>query len=157
MSTKKTNPQLQTMRALFTLFEVLRQHMSTLMQGSGIALTPVHMRALELCLETENCHQQLLVQHMRRDKGQMARIVQELERQGFVRRLPHPADARKYTIEVTQSGQQACTEFRTLAAQMAARLFAGQSPQETQQLLQTVQELYAQMHSAEGGSQTAGE
>jgi DNA-binding MarR family transcriptional regulator len=135
MSTKSNAVQQDTVRALFALFESMRHHMGELIQASGLALTPVHLRALDLCHTNPNCNQTQLVEQMRRDKSQIARIVQELERLRLLERKPDPLDARKQIMQVTRAGAEACELFNRLTNDLSALLFEDEEKESVKLML----------------------
>ncbi|MDA8371637.1 MAG: MarR family winged helix-turn-helix transcriptional regulator [Nocardiopsaceae bacterium] len=61
--------------------------------------------------------------HLGVTKQAAGQLVEELERKGYVRRLPHPADARARLVVLTEHGR-ACTRAAEEAAAEAVRAWA---------------------------------
>ena len=94
-------PALATFQAFMTLFGGVRQIMKSRLQDSGHALGPVHLRALSLCQLQPGWTQQQLGQAMGRDKGQVARLIRDLEAQAWLSRTPDAQDGRVWRLGVT--------------------------------------------------------
>lgn len=128
---------LATFQAFMTLFGSIRRVMKTRMQeDGGHALGPVHLRALSLCQRHAGWTQQQLGQAMGRDKGQITRLIRELEEQGYLARSPDEQDRRVWRLNVTPAGEKACAWFLAIEASLATDLFGKLGAQEREHLLQ---------------------
>ncbi|MFW5415551.1 MarR family transcriptional regulator [Nocardiopsis sp. CNT-189] len=65
-----------------------------------------------------------LAEHLGVTKQAAGQLIDELERKGYVRRGPHPADARARLVVLTDAGR-ACTRAAEEAAAEAAAEWAG--------------------------------
>lgn len=92
-------------------------------QGLG----PLHLRALCLCQRNPGAPQQQLVQALGRDKGQMARLIRDLEERGLLLRTPDERDRRVWLLTVTPEGDDKCAWFAALEATVAQDLLGGLS------------------------------
>eukprot|EP01030_Chromulinospumella_sphaerica_P022441 gene22441-22421_t len=111
-----------------TAFGSVQQLLKTRMQGDpDQGLGPLHFRALCLCQRYPGAPQQQLVQAMGRDKGQIARLIRELEQRGLLQRTPAPDDGRVWLLTVTPEGEEKCTWFSALEAQVATELLGKMS------------------------------
>lgn len=136
-SRRESTSALATFQAFMTLFGSIRQVMKTRMQDDGEhALGPVHLRALSLCLRHPGWTQQQLGQAMGRDKGQITRLIRELEEQGYLARSPDEQDRRVWRLNVTPAGETECDWFLSIEASLAADLFGKLSAKEREQLVQ---------------------
>ena len=73
--------------------------------------------------------------------GNVTGITDQLEREGYVVRAPHPSDRRAYAVQLTPAGRR---QFRRMAAaheRWVVELFAGWSAEQKD----TVQELLGQL------------
>lgn len=137
MSTNNTDvtsvtPELAAVEAMVQLFVLMRAYMTQDLVRQGCTLSPLHLRVLTRCLQHPGANQQALGQAIGRDKGQIARLIKELDAQGLVLRTPDPKDGRCYTLHITAAGQQACQVFQTLELDMAQRLFSHAAPEALQ-------------------------
>lgn len=76
-------------------------------QGLG----PLHLHALCLCQRSPGATQQQLVQSMGRDKGQMARLIRELEDRQLLVRTPDERDRRVWRLSLTPEGNRKVPGF----------------------------------------------
>jgi DNA-binding MarR family transcriptional regulator len=127
--------QQQALDTLFTLFAALRGEMRASFNDSPPGLAPMHMRVLKHCLHHAGTSQQALVRASGRDKGQIARLVKDLDEQGLLQRQPDPADGRSQLLTPTPAGRAACQQFRQQEAAVARRLFESMSPADVQSFI----------------------
>ena len=132
----KTSP-LSTFVAFMTLFGSTQQVLKNRMQDEAEqGLGPLHLRALCLCQRNPGATQQQLVQAMGRDKGQIARLIRELEERQYLVRTPDERDKRVWRLAVTPSGEEKCQWFSTIEAQLASDMFGGLDATEREKLEQ---------------------
>lgn len=132
--------------AFMTLFGSAQQVLKSRMQEQAEkGLGPLHLRALCLCQRNPGSTQQWLVQAMGRDKGQIARLIRELEEREFLTRTPDERDKRVWRLAVTAEGDEKCQWFSVIEAQLANDLFAGLGAKECQQLEHTLNQLRARI------------
>lgn len=62
-------------------------------------------------------------------------LLDSLERQAYIRRLPHPTDRRMILVEITETGRQAASAFRPIVHQHQKEWFEVLDESEQQQLL----------------------
>lgn len=82
------------------------------------------------------------MQALGRDKGQIARLIRDLEDHQLLVRTPDERDRRVWRLTVTPEGEQKCGWFADMEAALARDLLGALKPKETAQLnavLQTVQ------------------
>lgn len=144
-------PALLTFQAFMALSGGVRQLMKTRLQDSEHALGPLHLRALSLCQHNPGWTQQQLGLAMGRDKGQVARLIRDLEAQAWLSRTPDALDGRVWRLGVTTAGAKECARFRAVEAEVAADLLGGLSAQEREQLqrvLETLRTRLEQLHAS---------
>lgn len=133
---------LSTFVAFMTLFGSAQQVLKTRMQDQAEqGLGPLHLRALCLCLRNPGGTQQQVVQSMGRDKGQVARLIRELEERHFLVRTPDERDRRVWRLTVTPEGEDKCQWFSAIEAQLATDMFGGLGASAREQLEQLLNEL----------------
>lgn len=120
---------------LMALFGAAQQVLRTRMQADAeLGLGPVDMAALCLCQKNPGGTQQDLVKAMGKDKGQIARLTGELEKQGLLLRTPDAQDGRVWRLSVTAEGEKKCTWFFAIEAELANALFGEFNKTERAQL-----------------------
>lgn len=84
--------------------------------------------------EIEPAPIQTLVRSLARDKSQISRNVQALERRGLIERRLDPADARVSILALTDEGRKTVGELETAVAEALDDLLSPLPPSERQQL-----------------------
>ncbi len=138
---------LSTFVAFMTLFGSTQQVLKYRMQDEAEqGLGPLHLRALCLCLRNPEGTQQQLVQHMGRDKGQIARLIRELEERHFLVRTPDERDRRVWRLTVTPEGEEKCQWFSAIEAKLATDMFGDLKVKERAKLEHLLSELRARIN-----------
>jgi DNA-binding MarR family transcriptional regulator len=153
MSTKPTaaeakdSPELcqEANEALLDLFATMRRSMREALGAGTHALAPMQLRMLRHCQRHPGASQQTLVQASGRDKGQVARMVKELEAQGLLTREADPDDGRSQRLRLTAAGRAACERFRRHEAAIAQRMFGAMSARELQALIDQLTAMRARL------------
>ena len=121
--------------ALMTIAGRAQQLLKTRMQDDAVAgLGPLHMHALCLCRQQPGAPQQVLVQALGRDKGQMARLIRDLEDHGLLTRSTDERDRRVWRLYLTPDGEARCDWFTALEAGVARDLMGHLNPNDGAQL-----------------------
>ena len=84
-----------------------------------------------------------------RDKGQMARTLQMLERKGFVTRQPSAEDGRVSLVSLTETGRDQVKSFQNALAETVEGLTVMLSKAEKTALLETLQKIRSAADPAE--------
>lgn len=109
---------------LMALFGSAQQVLKARMQADAeLGLGPIDMAALCLCQKNPGGTQQDLVKALGKDKGQIARLTGELEKQGLLLRTPDAQDGRVWRLSVTAAGAKKCSWFFAIEAELAQALF----------------------------------
>lgn len=132
--------------ALMTIAGRAQQLLKTRMQDHTLAgLGPLHMHALCLCQQQPGAPQQVLVQALGRDKGQMARLIRDLEDHALLTRSTDERDRRVWRLHLTPQGEAQCAWFTALEAQVAHDLMGHLSPEDSARLNQVLQSVKTQV------------
>ncbi|MEC8080200.1 MAG: MarR family transcriptional regulator [Pseudomonadota bacterium] len=75
------------------------------MNDSDIPLSPLYFIILKMIHDYPNCTPMLIAHRCGRDKGQVTRLVKELESQAMVERFPNPEDKRSFFLRLTEQGK----------------------------------------------------
>lgn len=102
----------QIQNALIAIVNGLKHAMRNSMCEHRITLSPLYFIILKYIDENTPCTAITLAQKLERDKGQITRLVKELESQGLIFREPNINDKRSYFIALTEQGRQS---YQTLA------------------------------------------
>ncbi|MCZ8518507.1 MULTISPECIES: MarR family winged helix-turn-helix transcriptional regulator [Paenibacillus] len=77
----------------------------------------------------DGVNQRELSQRTEKDPTNVTRILDQLERKGWIRRAPHPEDRRAYLIYATDSGRELNRTLAPMEAEMVASLLAAVPPE----------------------------
>lgn len=131
-------------RLFFRLHRLLDRRMAA--QGASLARTK-----LLLYLERQGPSRAIDIADL---FGSAPRTVTEaidgLERDGLVRRTPHPSDRRAKLIAITEEGRRVIESTEPLRKQLADSVFGGLDAEEREQLGRILAKLTAAMDKAEG-------
>ena len=91
---------------------------------------------------------QNLAAQLGRDKGQMTRYIQSLERKALIERVDWPEDRRVSRIRLTSAGRDLVTAFRVALTDVVEGLLVDIDTAERDQFLATLQKL---LHASDSG------
>lgn len=95
-----------------------------------------------------------LAKQLARDKGQMTRFVQSLERKALLVRMECPEDRRVSLIRLTTEGETLVKAFRNALAEVVDRMLVDVGPEEQAQLLTILQKLLKAPKETESGRES---
>ncbi len=107
----------------------------------GYDLTPQQFALLSFLWQQDGLSQAELSGKSQIDRTTMGGLIDRLEEEGLVRRLPHPDDRRAYRICLTDKGKGIEDELCTIACKARDRFIARLSEQEHE----TVRELLGKL------------
>jgi DNA-binding MarR family transcriptional regulator len=105
-------------RILGVAYTYVFRQLSKHMKEQNLPITPDQFRVLTHLWQHEGCSQQELATSSLRDRANVTRIIDILEREGIVERTDHETDRRIFKIQLTQKGKD-LEKQATLCAQMA--------------------------------------
>lgn len=79
-------------------------------------LAPSHGDVLVHLLACETCNMSDLAKRIRRTKSTVTTLVEKLERNGYVERLPDPADSRGVLVRLTGQGRALEPAFTAISS-----------------------------------------
>lgn len=92
-------------RILGVAYTALYRRLSKLLKEKDLPITPDQFRVLTHLWQHNGCSQQELAFGSNRDRANVTRIIDILEREGIVKRNDHESDRRAYRIELTKKGK----------------------------------------------------
>ena len=95
------------------------------MDGDALGLAPMEAQALAFLQSNPGCTQADFVQHIGRDKAQVARVVKLLIERALVVSLPDEQDRRLNRLWLTQSGQALNRRAARIRAVLAEKMLQG--------------------------------
>ena len=92
---------------------LLVKNLAHQLKQAGVPLTPDQYRVMMILWEGDSLPQCKLAESLERDRASVTRILDTLERDGLLARVPNAADRRMFSIELTEKGRS----FRLAAIQ----------------------------------------
>ena len=94
-------------------------------QSKGFDLTPEQWGLLSRLWETEGIHQSILAEKTGKDRHNITRILNLLEKKGLTRRVPDPDDRRRYNIYLTEAGRALRKKLPPIVIDLLQKCFTG--------------------------------
>ena len=94
-------------------------------KGAGIDVTPEQFGVLARLRVEQGMNQAQLAERMLKDRPNMTRILNQLEKRGFIERRPDDSDRRVFRIYLTERGLEAGKELMPIFEQHLDELLAG--------------------------------
>jgi len=117
-------------RILGVAHTAMFRHLSKLMHERQLPITPDQFRVLSHLWQTDGLQQSELALCTNRNRANVTRIIDILEREGIVTRQDDPTDRRVFRIYLTELGKSLREETARCAAQSVADSLQGLSEQE---------------------------
>ncbi|WP_340374051.1 MarR family transcriptional regulator [Streptomyces sp. SS7] len=106
-----------------------RQH-DRLMAMAGVPLDRAAVALLRQVADSEPLRPGELAQRLGVEASHVTRTVQQLQKSGYVTRVPDPDDGRAQRIQLTDAGREAVERVRDAGARGMQLALAGWSPEE---------------------------
>jgi DNA-binding MarR family transcriptional regulator len=110
-----------------------RQH-DRLMALAGVPLDRAAVALLRQVADSEPLRPGELANRLGVEASHVTRTVQQLQKSGYVSRVPDPDDRRAQRIQLTEAGEQAIARVRDAGARGMQLALADWSPEELRQL-----------------------
>lgn len=127
--------------ALIGIISGLKHAMRFAMQEHRMPLSPLYFMIMKLIHENPQCTPMLIAERSGRDKGQVTRLLKELEQQQLLVRLPNPEDKRSFFIELSDKGLECFTLLEAFDMKALEAMTEGLSEQQLQIFLETATQM----------------
>ena len=127
----------------------LKQYTAAMLKFHNIDLTPEQFLLLDLLWNKGPLSQQELADSLLKDKNSVTKLVDALERKGFVARRQNPNDRRSNTIILTETATKLKDDAKIKGVSILDKMIAGIKEEELYLFLGTLQKLCANMTVAE--------
>jgi DNA-binding MarR family transcriptional regulator len=134
--------------AMHELLHLFRARMREDLDTLGTELTPNEVRVLMFVGRHPGRTQKDLVDHSHMDKAQLARMLAQLQEQGWLDREPDARDRRVRCLRLSAQGQALFDRLRQSRQALAARLLKDWEPAAQQQLMQLLERAKASVEAA---------
>ena len=133
---------------LHQLAHAYQSHMRRALPAAGIDWPITHVRALKGIALTPRCTAQSLTLHMRSDKAQITRVLNELLGAGLIVKHDNPEDGRSRLLELSPSGQTLMPQVQSLEYAVARHMTEGLSAGEVDAFISTAQRITDNLNEA---------
>ena len=123
----------------------LKQYTAAMLKLHNIDLTPEQFLLIDLLWNQGPLSQLDIADQMQKDKNSITKLVDAIERKGYVVRLQNPNDRRSNTIILTELGSSLKDNAKTKGISILSTMLEGISEQELYSFLETLDKLCANM------------
>ncbi len=103
-------------------------------QAKGFNVTPEQWGVLNRLWENEGMHQSALAQRAAKDRHNITRILNLLEKNGFIFRTPDDEDKRRLNVYLTEEGKALKQKLIPIVIGFLQKCFEGLTQEEVQDL-----------------------
>lgn len=114
-------------------------------QSEGFDVTPEQWTVLSSLWEAEGVHQSLLAEKTAKDRHNIARILNLLEKSGLVRRMPDSGDRRRQRIYLTETGKALKPKLVRIVSGFLEKVFSGMTQEDMNSLMQILRQIRANL------------
>ena len=127
----------------------LKQYIAPMLKKRGVPLTPEQFILIDLLWNQGAMSQQQLADQMQKDKNSVTKLVDAIEKKGFVVRSQNPKDRRSNTILLTEKAELLKSGAKQNGIYILDRMLEGISEEELRNFLQTLAKLNQNMTAEE--------
>ena len=123
----------------------LKQFMASKLRQEDVPLTPEQFLLIDLLWNQGPMSQQKLADQMQKDKNSVTKLVDAIERKGFVVRQQNASDRRSNILVLTEKAQQLKDGAKKKGMSILAEMLDGISEEELRAVLVTLRKLNCNM------------
>lgn len=124
----------------------LKQYIATMLRQQDIPLTPEQFMLIDLLWNQGEMSQQELADQMHKDKNSVTRLVDAIERKGFVVRRQNTSDRRSNTLVLTEQAEKLKADAKQKGISILDKMLEGISEDELRTFLTTLRKLSLNMN-----------
>lgn len=124
----------------------LKQYIATMLRQQDVPLTPEQFMLIDLLWNQGEMSQQELADQMHKDKNSVTRLVDAIERKGFVVRRQNTSDRRSNTLVLTEQAEQLKADAKQKGISILDKMLEGISEDELRTFLTTLRKLSLNMN-----------
>ena len=129
----------------------LKQYTAVMLKRRGIDLTPEQFLLVDLLWNQGPLSQQQLADQMQKDKNSVTKLVDAIERKGFVVRRQNRKDRRSNTLVLTEKANQLKPGAKLKGISILDQMLEGISEEELRAFLTTLRKLDVNMSLDQSG------
>ena len=124
----------------------LKQYIATMLRQQDVPLTPEQFMLIDLLWNQGEMSQQELADQMHKDKNSVTRLVDAIERKGFVVRRQNTRDRRSNTLVLTEQAEKLKADAKQKGISILDKMLEGISEDELRTFLTTLRKLSLNMN-----------
>lgn len=124
----------------------LKQYIATMLRQKDVPLTPEQFMLIDLLWNHGEMSQQELADQLQKDKNSVTRLVDAIERKGFVVRRQNTSDRRSNTLVLTEQAEKLKADAKQKGISILAKMLEGISEDELRTFLTTLRKLSLNMN-----------
>ena len=124
----------------------LKQYIATMLRQQDVPLTPEQFMLIDLLWNQGEMSQQELADQMHKDKNSVTRLVDAIERKGFVVRRQNTSDRRSNTLVLTEQAEKLKADAKQKGISILDKMLEGISEDELRTFLTTLRKLRLNMN-----------
>lgn len=129
----------------------LKQFLASKLKQMGVPLTPEQFMLIDLLWNHGEMSQQQLADLMHKDKNSVTKLVDAIERKGFVVRQQNRHDRRSNTLVLTERANQLKPGAKQKGISILDQMLEGINENELRMFLETLRKLNVNMSVEDGG------
>ena len=129
----------------------LKQFLASKLKQLGVPLTPEQFMLIDLLWNHGEMSQQQLADMMHKDKNSVTKLVDAIERKGFVVRRQNKNDRRSNTLVLTEKANQLKPGAKQKGISILDQMLEGINENELRMFLETLRKLNVNMNVSDGG------
>lgn len=119
----------------------LKQYLACMLRNEEIPLTPEQFMLIDLLWNQGEMSQQQLADQLHKDKNSVTKLVDAIERKGFVERKQNVNDRRSNTLVLTEKAESLKPSAKQKGISILDQMLDGISEEELRSFLITLQKL----------------
>ena len=123
----------------------LKQFIAAKLRQENVPLTPEQFLLIDLLWNQGSMSQQQLADQMQKDKNSVTKLVDAIERKGFVHRQQNAADRRSNTLVLTEKALELRDDAKQKGISILDEMLEGISEAELRSFLSTLNKLNVNM------------
>ena len=128
----------------------LKQFLASKLKQLGVPLTPEQFMLIDLLWNHGEMSQQQLADLMHKDKNSVTKLVDAIERKGFVVRRQNKNDRRSNTLVLTEKANQLKPGAKQKGISILDQMLEGINENELRMFLETLRKLNVNMNVSDG-------
>ena len=123
----------------------LKQYIAAMLRQKDVPLTPEQFMLIDLLWNQGEMSQQELADQLHKDKNSVTKLVDAIERKGFVVRRQNMSDRRSNTLVLTEKAESLKADAKQKGIDILDQMLEGISEEEIRTFLTTLRKLNMNM------------